>query len=79
MHQTYHHQIFFVTDRIHKGDMSAEWWPKSEMTGGVWTKPNQGYIFNIFRDLILVVMPQTDPSNVKQGNRNKNQTKKSNQ
>ena len=79
MHQKYQHPIFFVTDRIHKGDMSVEWYPAGEMTGDLLTKQNWGYIFKIFRDLIMVVMPQTDPSNGKQGNRNKNKTKKSKQ
>ena len=46
------------------------------MTGVFLTKPNQGSIFKRFRDLIMVSMPQTDPNNGKQGNINKNQTKK---
>ena len=65
---------FFVTDSIHKVDMSVECCLTGEITRYFLTKPNQGYIFKIFKDLIMVVMPQTYPSNVKQGNR----TKKSN-
>ena len=49
------------------------------MTGDFLTKPNQGSIFNKFRDLIVRSMPKTDPIGVKQGNRKKNKTKKSKQ
>ena len=41
------------------------------MAGYFLTKPNQVSIFKIFRDLIMGVMPQTDPSNGKQGIRNR--------
>ena len=68
-----------LTDRIHKGDMSVEWFSTGEMTGYLLTEPNQGYIHTIFRHLIMVVMPETDPSNRIQGNRKKNQTIKSKQ
>ena len=64
----------FVTDRIQKGDMSAEWWPTGEMTAYLLTKPNQGSIIKIFRNLIVGVMPQTDPRIGKQGNRNEKKT-----
>ena len=47
--------------------MSVEWCPTDEMTGYFWTQPNQGYIFKIFRYLIMGVMPQTDPNNGEQG------------
>ena len=49
------------------------------MTGYLLTKLNQGSILNSFLDLIMGVMPQTDPSNVKQGNRKKKKTRKINQ
>ena len=42
------------------------------MTGDFLTKPNQGSIFKRFRDLIMGVIPQTEPSNGKQGNTKKN-------
>ena len=38
------------------------------------TKPNQGSIIKIFRNLIVGVMPQTDPRIGKQGNRNEKKT-----
>ena len=44
--------IFFVTDRICKGDMEVEWCPTSEMTGYFLTKPNHGSILNKFIDII---------------------------
>ena len=50
----------FVIDRIHKGDMSVEWYPTGEMTGYFLTKPNQGSIFKEFRDLIMVFLPQNN-------------------
>ena len=56
--------------------MSVEWCPTGEITRYFLTKPNQGSIFKIFRDLIMVAMTQTDTRNGKQGNRRKNQTKK---
>ena len=72
-------RYFFVTYRIHKGDMSVEWCPTNEMTGCLWTKPDQGSSFNIFRYLIMGVMPQTNSNNGKQGNRKRKQTNKINQ
>ena len=57
--------------------MSVEWCPTGETTEDFLTKSNQESIFKRFRDLITGVMPQTDPNNGKQGNRKKNQTKKS--
>ena len=56
--------------------MSVEWCPTIETTKYFLTKPNQGYIFKIFRDLIMGVMPQIEPSNGKQGNRNKSKQRK---
>ena len=78
MHQTHKRHMFSITDRIHKVYMSVEWCPTGEITGDFLTKPNQGSIFKRFRDLIMGVIPQTDPRNGKQGNINKKQTKKSN-
>ena len=48
-----------------------EWYPTGEMIGDFLTKPNRGSISNIFRDLIMRVMPQTNPSKGKEGNRKK--------
>ena len=53
--------------------MSVEWYPTGEMTGYFLTKTNKGYIFKRFRELVMGVMSQTDPSYGKQGNRNNNQ------
>ena len=53
--------IFFVTDRINKGDVSVAWCPTDDMTGDFFTKPNQGALFRRFRDLIMEVLAQPDP------------------
>ena len=70
-------RFFLVTDRIHKWDMSVEWFPRDEMTRDLLTKTNQGSKFKRFRDFIMIFMPKIYPSNGKQGNRNKKQTNKS--
>ena len=54
-------RYFFVTDRIAKGDMSIAWCPTGDMTADYFTKPNQGALFKLFRDLIMGVMTQPDP------------------
>ena len=57
--------------------MGLEWCPTYEMTRDFLTKPNQGYIFKRFRDLMMGVIPPKDPNNGKQDNRKKNKAKKS--
>ena len=76
MHQKYQHQIILVTDRIHKGHMPVELYPTGETTRDFLTKPNQVYIFKIFRDLVIGVIPHRDPSNGKQDNRKNNKNNK---
>ena len=56
-----------------------EWFPTGKMAGDFLNKPNQVSILKIFRYLIMVVMTQIDPSDRKQGNRNKKETHKSKQ
>ena len=56
---------FFVTDMVHKVDISVECFSTGEMTKYLLTKPNQGYIFKRFRDLIMGIIHQTEPSNKK--------------
>ena len=41
------------------------------MTRDLLNKPNHGYIFKRFRDLVIGFMYKTDPSNIKWGNRKK--------
>ena len=48
----------FITDRIKNVDMSVELGPIGEMNGYFLTKPNQGYIFKIFRDHIMGFIPK---------------------
>ena len=36
------------------------WFPTDDMTGDFFTKPNQGYLFRRFRNLIMEVVDQLD-------------------
>ena len=65
----------FVKDSICKGIVLVEWCPTGEKTGYFLTKPNQGSIFKRFRDILMGVIPETYPSNRKQGNRHKKKAK----
>ena len=60
-------RYFFVTDPIQKGDVSVEWCPTGYMTGGFFTKLNQGSHFKRFRNVIMgiVEQPDTGPGNPK--------------
>ena len=53
--------LFFLTDRINKGEVSVAWCPTDEMTDDLFTKPNRGAMFRRFRDLITRVVFQPDP------------------
>ena len=64
-------RYLFVTYRIEKQYMSVEWFPTGGMNWYFLNKPNQIYIFNRFRHLIMGVMPETDPSTRKQGTERK--------
>ena len=44
--------------------MAVVWCPTDKMTKDFLTKLNQGSIFKRFRDLVMGIMPQTDPNNV---------------
>ena len=48
---------FILTDRIHKRDISVEFFHTGEMTRTLLIKLNQEYIFKRFRDLIMGVIP----------------------
>ena len=52
---------FFVTDRINKGEVTVDWCPTEDMTGDLFTKPNQVSLFRRLRDMIMGVVRQTDP------------------
>jgi len=54
-------RYFFITDRVHKGDVKVKWCPTGDMTGDFWTKPEQGAMFCRFRDHIMGVVAQPDP------------------
>ena len=53
--------IFFVTDRIKKGEITVDWCPTYDMTGDLFTKPNQGSLFRQFCDMIMGVVRQPYP------------------
>ena len=50
-----------MTDRINKGEVTVDWCPTEDMTGDLFTKPNQVSLFRRFRDMIMGVVRQTDP------------------
>ena len=54
-------RYFFVTDRTKKGEVMVDWCPAYDMTGYLFTKPNQGSLFRRFRDMIMGVVRQPDP------------------
>ena len=45
--------IFFVTDRIEANEMKVEYCPTKMMIADFYTKPLQGKLFRLFRNLIL--------------------------
>ena len=53
--------IFFVTDRINKGEFTVDWCLTNDMTGDFFTKPNQGSLFGRFCDMIMGVLRQPNP------------------
>ena len=44
---------FFITDRIKSGEAAVKYCPTEMMIGDFYTKPLQGSLFKVFRDLIL--------------------------
>ena len=50
-----------MTDRIKKGEVTVGWCPTYNMAGDFFTKPNQGYLFRRFRDMIMGVVRQPYP------------------
>jgi hypothetical protein len=54
-------QYFFITDRVHKGDISLVWCLTGDMIRDFMTKPLQGALFHKFRDQIMGVVPAQDP------------------
>ena len=60
-----HVRYYFVTDRIKKGEMSAEWCPTEDMISDFGTKPNQGATFTRFRDQLMGAVAAKGPGNRK--------------
>ena len=54
-------RYFFITDRVAQGDVSIAWCPTADMIGDFATKPLQGALFKKFRDLIMGVVPVSNP------------------
>ena len=52
-------QYYFITDNIHRGRVSVEYYPTEEMVGDFFTKPLQGSLFWRLRDQILNLVPST--------------------
>ena len=50
-------QYYGVTDKISKGDISIEWCHTLQMVADILTKPLQGKVFQMFRDMIMGVVP----------------------
>ena len=55
--KTYQHYIFFVKDRIDKGELRIEHCPSIDMLADFFTKPLQGHLFKNFRDVIMGYAP----------------------
>ena len=55
------YDIFFVTARIKKGEVTVDWCSTYDMTGDFFTKTNQGSLFIRFRDMIMGMVRQPDP------------------
>ena len=60
-------RFFFVTDCIQKGEMEIGWCPTEDMIGDFATKPVQGAQFRKFRDMIMGVVPPSQPRQKKPG------------
>ncbi len=52
--------IFFVKDRIDNGKLLIEYCPTESMLADFFTKPMQGTLFRLFRDVILGHHPISD-------------------
>ena len=50
-------RYFFVKDRIDKGELRVEYCPSSIMLADFFTKPLQGHLFKMFRDVIMGYAP----------------------
>ena len=46
-------RYFFVTDRVKKGDINIKYCPTELMIADFYTKPLQGKLFRIFRNMIM--------------------------
>ena len=46
-------RYFFVKDRIDKKELRVEYYPSSIILVDFFTKPLQGHLFKIFRDVII--------------------------
>ena len=51
--KTCEHKVFFVKDRVDKGEIKVEYCPTNIMLADFFTKPLQGRLFKDFRDVIM--------------------------
>ena len=49
--------IFFVKDRVDKGEVKVEYCPTELMLADFYTKPLQGRLFKKFRDVLMEYEP----------------------
>ena len=49
--------IFFVKDRVDKGEVKVEYCPTELMLADFYTKPLQGRLFKRFRDVLMGYEP----------------------
>ena len=69
-------RFYFITDRLAKGDISVTHCPTDMLVADFYTKPLQGKLFRIFRNLILNLDDKTslNMSNAEQLIKNKSST-----
>jgi len=58
--KAHQYSIFFVKDRINNGKLRIEYCPAESMLADFFTKPVQGTLFRLFRDVILGHRPISD-------------------
>ena len=53
-------RYFFITDYIKKGYINVEYCPTRKMVADFFTKPLQGALFTMFRDMIMGIIPMDE-------------------
>ena len=55
-----HTRYFFVKDRVDKKELRIEYCPTEEMLADFYTKPLQGRLFRVMREIIMGMRPISD-------------------